>query len=215
MLQKIIGYAAAHWEDILALTKDHLIVSAAALFAAVLVGIPGGYLASRSGAAEKAVVTFFSALRAVPSLAVLAFLIPFAGTGTVPAVIALTILAVPPVLLNTAAGFRGVPPFLLECAEGIGMDHRAVLLHVRIPQALPLILAGARSALCEVLASATLAARIGASGLGELIFTGLGLYRMDLLVIGGVLVASLSLASGALFDLFARALMPYRKWEKQ
>ena len=147
----------------------------------------------------------------IPSLAILVLLIPIAGTGALPAVIALTILAVPPVLLNTIVGFRDVPPFMTESAAGIGMTDREILWKVRIPLALPMIFAGIRTALVEVIASAALAARIGAGGLGEVIFTGLGLNRMDLLLLGGTLVAALSLLCGGLFDALTRRLMPYRQ----
>ena len=113
-------------------------------------------------------------------------------------------------LLNTIVGFRDVPPFMTESAAGIGMTDREILWKVRIPLALPMIFAGIRTALVEVIASAALAARIGAGGLGEVIFTGLGLNRMDLLLLGGTLVAALSLLCGGLFDALTRRLMPYR-----
>ena len=124
--------------------------------------------------------------------------------------ILLSILAIPPILTNTCVGFMEVPPFMLESAKGIGMTEWELLFHVRFPLALPLILAGIRSALVEVIASATLAAKIGAGGLGEIIFTGLGLNRTDLLLIGGILVGMLSLGSLGIFSLIRRILMPYK-----
>ena len=90
------------------------------------------------------------------------------------------------------------------------MTEKELFWKVKIPYALPMILAGMRTALVEVVASTTLAAKIGAGGLGEIIFTGLGLYRMDLLVLGGGLVAVLSLASGWLFDIVARRMLKYK-----
>lgn len=149
-------------------------------------------------------------LRVVPSLAVLILLIPVMGTGLPSAVTALTVLAVPPVLLNTIVGFRTIPDFMIESARGIGMTEKELFWRVRIPCALPMILAGLRTALVEVVASTTLAAKIGAGGLGEIIFTGLGLYRTDLLVLGGGLVAILSLASGWAFDILTRRMLKYK-----
>ena len=122
----------------------------------------------------------------------------------------LTILAFPPVILNTIAGFRQVPDYMIECAEGIGMTKREQLWKVRVPLALPMIFAGVRTGLVEVIASATLAAKIGAGGLGEIIFTGLGLNRSDLLILGGASVAILSLGCGALFDLVAARVFQYK-----
>ena len=92
---------------------------------------------------------------------------------------ALFLRAPPPILENTIAGLRDVPPFLLETAGGMGMTGRQVWMRVRFPLALPLILTGMKTAAVEIIASATLAARIGAGGMGDLIFTGIGLFRTD------------------------------------
>ena len=99
---------------------------------------------------------------------------------------------------------------MTECAAGIGMTKKETLWKVEVPLALPMILAGMRTALVEVIASATLAAKIGAGGLGEIIFTGLGLNRADLLIIGGVGVALLSLGCGLLFDILTRKLIRWK-----
>ena len=215
MWAKMLEYILAHRAALLAQIGTHLWISLAALAAAVLIGVPCGYLAADSPGTEKWISAPFHILRVIPSLAILVLLIPVAGTGALPAVIALPILAVPPVLLNTIVGFRDVPPFMTESAAGMGMTDKEILWKVRIPLAMPMIFAGIRTALVEVIASAALAARIGAGGLGEVIFTGLGLNRMDLLLLGGVLVAALSLLCGGLFDALARSLMPYRNLARQ
>lgn len=210
MWEKMFTYIVTHGDALLIQTATHLWISLAALNAAILVGVPCGYLAADLPGCEKWISAPFQVLRVIPSLAILVLLIPVAGTGALPAVIALTILAVPPVLLNTIVGFRDVPAFMTESAAGMGMTDREILWNVRIPLALPLIFAGIRTALVEVIASAALAARIGAGGLGEVIFTGLGLNRMDLLLLGGVLVAALSLLCGGLFDALTRHVLRYK-----
>ncbi len=210
MWEKMFTYIVTHGDSLLVQTATHLWISLAALTAAILVGVPCGYLAADLPGCEKGISAPFQVLRVIPSLAILVLLIPVAGTGALPAVIALTILAVPPVLLNTIVGFRDVPSFMTESAAGMGMTDREILWNVRIPLALPLIFAGIRTALVEVIASAALAARIGAGGLGEVIFTGLGLNRMDLLLLGGVLVAALSLLCGGLFDALTRHVLRYK-----
>lgn len=210
MWEKMFAYIVTHGDSLLVQTATHLWISLAALTAAILVGVPCGYLAADLPGCEKWISAPFQVLRVIPSLAILVLLIPVAGTGALPAVIALTILAVPPVLLNTIVGFRDVPAFMTESAAGMGMTDREILWNVRIPLALPLIFAGIRTALVEVIASAALAARIGAGGLGEVIFTGLGLNRMDLLLLGGVLVAALSLLCGGLFDALTRHVLRYK-----
>lgn len=191
-------------------TMTHVGISLLALTIACLIGIPLGYAASKSDRSEVFTASPFEVLRVVPSLALLILLIPVMGTGTAPAVTALTVLAIPPVLLNTMTGFRTIPAFMVESAQGIGMGDRDLLMKVRIPFALPLIFAGVRTALVEVFASATLAARIGAGGLGEIIFTGLGSNRPDLLLLGGVLVSVLSIAAGTMFDMFTKRILRYK-----
>lgn len=210
MWEQMTQYLSQNSTNILIQVRDHLVISLLALFIACVIGVPLGYLASRSPRSEKWISGPFQVLRVVPSLAILVLLIPIVGTGMAPALIALSILAIPPVLLNTIVGFREVPSFMVESARGIGMTDSQILHNVRIPLAMPMILAGIRTGLVEVIASATLAAKIGAGGLGEIIFTGLGLNRMDLLVIGGVLVAILSLGCGFLFDLVSRRIVRYK-----
>lgn len=210
MWQSISQYLSENGSSFLVQVRDHLIISLLALAIASAIGIPLGYIASRNPRSEKWISGPFQVLRVIPSLAILVLLIPVMGVGIAPALTALSILAIPPILLNTIVGFRQVPPFMVECAAGIGMDEKQILHKVRIPSALPMILAGIRTGLVEVIASATLAAKIGAGGLGEIIFTGLGLNRMDLLVLGGVSVAILSLGCGFIFDIITRHVLKYR-----
>ncbi len=188
----------------------HVAVSAASLLTALLIAVPGGCVSVCHQGVRRVFVAVFQTLRIVPSLAVLLLLIPVLGTGVKPAVVALTLLAIPPILLNTIAGLDAVPVFVLETAGGLGMTSRQAWRRVRLPLALPMIVAGARIAVIEIIASATLASKIGAGGLGDIIFTGLGLARTDLLLVGGAAVAALSLLAGLVFTLLGKALFPYR-----
>lgn len=210
MFQDMFSYISTHIAEIAGQVGTHLAVSLLSLIIAAAIGIPCGYLASKSVKREIVVSTPFEILRVVPSLALLILLIPLMGTGVLPAVTALTILAIPPILLNTIVGFRSVPDFMVESASGIGMTEKEILKKVRIPSALPMIFAGLRTGLVEVVASATLAAKIGAGGLGEIIFTGLGLSRTDLLILGGILVAILSLLCGFIFDRITKGILKYK-----
>lgn len=180
--------------------KEHIVISLQALLIAALIGIICGYLCYRQPRLEKYASSLFQMLRIIPSLAILFLLIPIIGTGTKPALIALVILGIPSILLHTILGFKEVPERVAETGIAIGMTQRQLLRKVRIPLALPYILNGIKIALIEIIASATLAAKIGAGGLGSLIFTGLGLNRTDLLVIGGLSVAMLSLLSSLLIE---------------
>lgn len=116
----------------------------------------------------------------------------------------MVILGLPPILLNTVTGFSSIDDAFLEVAKGLGMSNWQMFYQVILPLSLPYVLNGVKIALIEIIASATLATYIGAGGLGSLIFTGLGLYRFDLLVIGGVSVATLSLFVMLIFDYVIR-----------
>lgn len=208
-LQDVIAYFSTHGADYIQMVLEHLNVSILSLAAAILIAVPLGIACSRSSLLEKISVGVSGILRIIPSLAVLVVCVPILGTGVLPAVVALTVLAIPPILINTALGFRSVPDDVLEAARGMGMDERSVFFKIKVPLAFPVSFAGVRTAASEVVASATLAAYIGAGGLGQIIFTGLGLMRTDLLVIGGASVAALSLLVGMLLSAIDRRMRPY------
>lgn len=206
MFQQLKDYFAQNLDTYLKTVWQHLELSGSALLIALIIGLPLGYLGYKYKVARLLTTGVTQALRVIPSLGILFFLIPFVGVGKFPALIALVILAVPPILINTILGFSEVSTALLETGLGLGMSERQLFTKVSLPLALPHILNGIKLALIEVIASATLATYIGAGGLGSLIFTGLGLYRMDLLLIGGGSVALLSFISMLGFDLFIRRM---------
>lgn len=208
-MQDVIAYFSTHGADYIQMVLEHLNVSILSLAVAILVAVPLGIACSRFPLLEKISVGVSGILRIIPSLAVLVVCVPILGTGVLPAVVALTVLAIPPILINTALGFRSVPADVLEAARGMGMDECLVFFKIKVPLAFPVSFAGVRTAASEVVASATLAAYIGAGGLGQIIFTGLGLMRTDLLVIGGASVAALSLLVGMLLSAIDRRMRPY------
>lgn len=176
----------------------HLTLSAWALAISVAVCVPLGVLAARRAAAAQPIIGAVGALRIIPSLAILFLALPYLGTGFWPALVALTLLALPPVLINTYAGMRGVDRAVLEAARGMGMAPSQVLWRVELPLALPAVLAGVRTAAVEVIASATLAAFIGGGGLGTFITRGFALFRPDIMLVGALPVALLALAAEGL-----------------
>ena len=210
MMAGILQYFQGNSDRFWGMVGAHVRISLLALGLAILIGVPAGFLCVRCRRVQKLITGLFSLLRVVPSLAILLLMVPIMGTGTAPAVTALVLLAVPPILMKTVAGLEGVPPFMLETAAGVGMDPTQVWTKVRFPLAMPMILTGIRTAAVEIVASATIASKIGAGGLGDLIFTGIGLYRTDLLVIGGASVAALSLLTGLLFTVIERVSMKHR-----
>lgn len=199
-MDKIAEYFSTNGAEYLQLLREHMEISGSVVLLAMILAIPMGILCSHFTKLQLFLERFFGVLRIIPGLAVLLLCIPVMGTGVKPAVTALTILAIPPILMNTVQGFQSLPKEILEAAEAMGMSRRRCFFQVRLPLAFPIMYAGIRTAAVEVIASATLASYIGAGGLGDIIFTGLGLMRMDLLYIGGVSVAVLSLLTGYVLD---------------
>ena len=210
ILTQMLDYLNNNMMRYLTSVQEHIWISLLALLIAIAIGMPSGYIATKYKRADRWLVSVFQILRVIPSLAVLILLIPVLGTGLKPAMTALVLLAVPPILLNTIAGLSSVPDFMIETAYSMGMTENQVFRKVKFPLALPLILTGIKTAMIEIIASATLASKIGAGGLGDLIFTGLGLNRTDLLLLGGLSVAFISIFSGLLLDVISRATVRYK-----
>ena len=171
----------------------HLGLSLGALGIAMLVFIPLGVLTSMGGKLTTTIVGAVAAVRVIPSLAVILLLLPVFGLGWRPALIALTLLAGPPLVINTDIGLRGVDPATLEAATGLGMTGVQRFWRVKVPLALPVIVTGVRSAAVEVIGSATLAAFVGAGGLGTFITSGITLMDERMLLSGALLVTALAL----------------------
>jgi osmoprotectant transport system permease protein len=187
-------YAASHPQRFAESLQAHLVLVGIALGVAVVVCVPLGVWTSRSRIASVAVINAVLGLRVIPSLAVLFLAIPYFGLGFKPAVLALILLALPPVLVNTDAAFRGIDPAVKEAARGMGMTPGEVLRRVELPLALPSLFAGFRTAATESIASATLAAFVGAKSLGSFVVLGFSMNDPSILLVGAVPVAALALA---------------------
>lgn len=188
--------------------ETHLALSLGALAVAIAIGVPTAALAGGLPVGRALALGGAGALRVVPSVAVLTLTLPYLGLGFRPALLALIVLALPPIVVNTDLGLRSVPAPLREAARGMGMTARQVRGRVEWPLALPLVLAGVRTAAVEVVASATLASFIGGGGLGDLIVDGLATDDTTELVVGAATVAGLALAVDGLLAAVARATRP-------
>ena len=206
----IILYFENNMDNYLIMVRQHLNISLQVLVISTLTGISMGILCVVFKKQQKWVIGLFQVLRIIPSLAILVLSIRFLGIGMGPVITALTFLAVPPILMNTVAGLEEVPFFMLETAKGMGMTPLQVWLKVRLPLALPLMLAGIKTAIAEIVASATIAALIGAGGLGQIIFQGLSVRQTELLLVGGISVAVMSLTAVFMLDLLDHFLQRYK-----
>lgn len=203
-MENAIAYFQNNGSEYLGLLLGHIWISFVSVLAAMVIAVPLGILCAGRPRLRSIAEAGFGLLRIVPSLAVLILLIPMIGTGVKPAVVALVLLAVPPILINTVQAFLTLPPEMLEASLAMGMNPWEQFFKVKLPLAFPLMFAGIRTATVEVIASTTIASYIGAGGLGDIIFTGLALLRTDLLFIGGGSVAILSLLTGYLMDRYYR-----------
>ncbi|GII92573.1 ABC transporter permease [Sinosporangium siamense] len=184
---------------------EHLEFSALALLAAVVIAVPLGLWIGHTGRGALFVVLSANAARALPTLGLLVLIVLLVGVGTtLPVLIPLVALAVPPILVNTYEGIRGVDRDLRDAAYGMGLRGGQVLLRVLVPVALPLILLGMRIAAIQVVATATVAAYVGLGGLGRYIIDGLATKDFASTIGGAVLVALLALAVQTAFTLVNR-----------
>ncbi|MCZ0932030.1 MAG: ABC transporter permease subunit, partial [Oligoflexia bacterium] len=165
---------------------EHLLLIFVSLFFALLTAIPIGLWASYSVRVEKIVFLIVNTLQTVPSLALLALFIPFLGIGFLPAVVTLFIYSLLPVIRNTFEGIKNIDRVFISAGAGIGLNSRQILRYVQIPLALPMILAGVRTSAVIVVGTATLAAFIGAGGLGDPIFRGIATLNSKLIFLGAV-----------------------------
>jgi osmoprotectant transport system permease protein len=202
------AYVADHPAQFAGAVVAHLELSGLALAIALLIALPAGVWISRSPGAALVTLGAANTARTIPSLAVLAFALPFLGIGFLPSLIALTILGLPPILTNTYVGIRQVDADAIESAAGMGMTRLQILRGVELPLAMPVILVGVRTSAVQIVASATLASFIGGGGLGDFITTGIGMMQIELLLVGAIPVTLLAIGTELAFGGLERALTP-------
>jgi osmoprotectant transport system permease protein len=189
-------------------TKEHLWLVGVSLLFSVLVGIPLGVTAVRFHAAGQAILLSSAVVQTVPSLALLCFLIPVFGVGNKPALAALCLYSLLPVVLNTFTGIRAVNPVHLENARAFGLNRRQVLFRVVLPLASPTLLAGIKTATIVSIGTATLAALVGAGGYGAPIVSGLALNDIRTILTGAIPAALMALVAHAVFEMLGLVLIP-------
>ncbi len=202
------AYLLARRSELASQAARHLLLVVAALAAALVVAIPLGLLLERARAVAEPVIGALGVLQTIPSIALLAFMIPLLGVGIAPALVALWLYALYPIVRGTYSGVRDADPAAVEAAEALGTTPRQRLLLVRLPLAAAPIMAGVRTAAVITVGAATLAAFIGAGGLGEPIVAGLALADSRMIMSGAIPAALLALAVDGVLALLERALRP-------
>lgn len=191
------------------LTLEHLWLTAAAMLFATVIAVPAGIWLTRSTRWAKPVIAVANILQTIPSLAMFGFLLPLPWLGDRAAriaIVALTAYALLPILRNTYAGIRGIDPSVIEVARALGLTDSQRLFKVELPLAASFILAGLRTATVTCVGIATIAAAVGAGGLGELIFRGVASVDNRLVLAGAVPAALLALAADGMLGLLERRL---------
>ena len=194
--------------NILQRTREHLWLVGISLLFSVLVGIPLGLAAVRFHAAGQAILIASAVIQTVPSLALLCFLIPLFGVGMRPALAALCLYSLLPVVLNTFTGVRGVDPKHLENARAFGLTRRQILWRIVLPLASPTVLAGIKNATIVSIGTATLAALVGAGGYGAPIVSGLSLNDVPTILTGAIPAALMALVAYGVFELLGYVVIP-------
>lgn len=186
------AFIAEQGSEVIRLLWEHIYISVISLGLGVIVAVPLGILLSQVPKVADFVISVVSVLQTIPTLALLALMIPVLGVGKVPAIVALFVYSLLPILRNTYLGMSNVNPDLLDAAKGMGLTRMQIIRQVQLPLAVPVIMAGIRLSTVYVIAWTTLASYIGGGGLGDMIFNGLNLFRPDLILGGTIPVTILA-----------------------
>jgi osmoprotectant transport system permease protein len=187
---------------------EHIEISAISVAISAVVALPIGMLIGHSRRHEFLVVSVANMGRAIPSFGLLLLFVILFGIGDEPIILAMVLLAIPPILINTYVGIQGVEADTLEAARGMGMSERAVLARIEVPLAAPVIVAGLRIAAVQVVATATLAAVAAGGGLGRFIVDGFAAGDRPQVVAGALLVATLAIVTELAFEILQRLVAP-------
>jgi len=204
----VLNYFVKNVTLILRLTLEHITITVIAVSISTLIGVAIGILITRYKKAAGPVIGIAGVLYTIPSLALFGMLIPFIGIGIKPTLIALILYSQLALIRNTYVGIVHIDPAIREAGKGMGMSHWQFLRMVELPVALPVIMAGIRTAAVMNIGTATIAAYIGAGGLGWLIFRGIASVNTEQIIAGAIPVTLLAIGVDYLFILLERALSP-------
>lgn len=207
-MRVVSDFLEKHGANLITKIIEHLTLSMTALIIGCLIAIPIGVIVSRNNKVSNFVVGVTSILQTIPSLALLAIMVPILGVGKLPAVVALVVYSLLPILRNTILGMESVDENTMDAAKGMGMSTSQQIFKVQLPLASPVIFSGVRLSATYVIAWATLAAYIGAGGMGDFIFAGLNNYNITLIIVGTISITLLTLLVDALFSVVEKILTP-------
>jgi len=195
-------------DQIFMLTWQHIYLTALAVVIAIAIGVPAGILITRVNKLSSVVIGIANAIQAVPSLALLGFLIPFLGIGTVPSIVMVFLYSLLPIIKNTYTGLSNVDSAMIEAGRGMGMTDGQLMRMVQLPLALPVIMAGVRISAVTGVGLTTLAALIGAGGLGQFVYRGISMVNNQMIMAGAIPAMILALLVDFALGLVEKAVTP-------
>lgn len=195
-------------DDVLQALQEHIILAGIAMLIAIIIAVPLGIILTRFKKVAETVINITAVVQTIPSLALLGFMLPLLGIGFLPAIIALTIYALLPILRNTYAGIVGVDPSLIDAGKGMGMTSFQILFMVELPMTMPILMAGIRTSTVLTIGVAALATFIGAGGLGDLIIRGLNINDTNLILAGAIPAALLAIVFDYVLKKFEQKVTP-------
>ncbi|MEX2435232.1 MAG: ABC transporter permease/substrate-binding protein [Balneolaceae bacterium] len=210
-MNSLVQFFIANQQEIIRQTGEHIWLTLVALAIAILIGVPLGIYLSYNQKMSGVTLGFVGVIQTIPSIALLGFMLPLLGIGAFPAIVALMLYALLPIVRNTFSGIEEVESSVVEAARGMGMTDLQILRNVEIPLAIPVIFAGIRTATVINVGVATLCALIGAGGLGEYIFRGIALNNMEMILAGAIPAALLALMMDGLLGLIERHIKKLTK----
>ncbi len=205
-MSKLLEYINNNWDLIFQRTLEHVGLSFSAVLLACLVGIPIGFLIVNHKKLANIVLNFANIIQTIPSLAMFAIGMSFLGIGAKPAIFALFLYALLPIIKNTLLGIHNVEPSVIRAATGMGMSKAQVMFKVEIPLAISVIMGGIRIAAVTCIGATTIATLIGAGGLGDFIYKGLSMYNIPMILTGAIFSAILALITDFLLGLVEKRL---------
>lgn len=206
--QLFVDTIVNRWPDILSSLGQHMKLTLIALGLSIIIAVPLGIFLTRHQKLADPIIGIASVFQTIPSLALLGFMIPLLGIGFTPAVVALVIYGLLPILRNTYTGIIGVDQGAKEAGKGMGMTSFQILFMVEIPLSLRVIMAGVRTATVMIIGVATLASLVGAGGLGDLIFRGISSVNPNLILAGAMPAALLAILFDSLLKFFEKKVTP-------
>ena len=202
------AFLQEYGSQLLSKAVEHFYISMFALLLAIVVAVPLGILLSKTQRTANVVLTVAGVLQTIPTLAVLAIMIPIFGVGKTPAIVALFIYVLLPILNNTVLGVKNIDKNVIQAVQSMGMTKFQLMKDVEMPLALPLIISGIRLSSVYVISWATLASYVGAGGLGDLVFNGLNLYQPPMIISAAIVVTLLALVIDFILSLVEKWVVP-------